>query len=184
MTCHIRIRCLWSGIWRFGWPSLQCSCSDRAVELTGRSSWCCGWWPWSHRSTRCLVHLSWAWYLLFWDDLLAANRRKSSRLPCDSSWLQPRLCCCWAPPSPWCIGCRDLISWGNGRFDPCKFFGGQHCCRCYKSCRWWSRIPWLGAVLIKILEKYFSKIKFWSMKTVDMSMLSNSHLVNFWKKYS
>jgi len=45
-------------------------------------------------------------------------------------------------------------------------------------------IPTLGAVLIKILEKKFSKIKFWSMETVDMSMLSNNHLVKFWNKYS
>ncbi len=36
----------------------------------------------------------------------------------------------------------------------------------------------------KKLEKWISKIKIWSMETVDMSMLSNSHPVNFLKKYS
>jgi hypothetical protein len=42
----------------------------------------------------------------------------------------------------------------------------------------------VGAVLIEILEKIFSKLKIWSMEPVDMSMLSNSHLVIVWKKYS
>ena len=39
----------------------------------------------------------------------------------------------------------------------------------------------VGAVLIKNQKKYFSKIKIWSMKTVDISMLSNGHLIIFYK---
>jgi hypothetical protein len=37
----------------------------------------------------------------------------------------------------------------------------------------------VGAVLIKKIRKKSSKIKILSMETVDMSMLSNSHLVKF-----